>query len=139
MAKVLRADGMNKCIGCFSCMMVCAGVNRRNHSLSKSSIRIKTDGGIQGKFTATVCIACRDERACAEACPSGALEPRKGGGVLVREDKCIGCRKCVDACIVSAVFFDELEQKPIICKHCGMCAKFCPHDCLRMEDVSNDL
>ena len=42
MTKDLRADGMNKCIGCFTCMLTCAGVNRQNHSIEKSAIRIKT-------------------------------------------------------------------------------------------------
>lgn len=139
MAKILSADGMNKCIGCFSCMLVCSGVNRQNHSLEKSAIRIKTSGGLSGRFTATVCTACTGSRACAEACPSGALVPRKGGGVLLDAAHCIGCRKCVSACAVSAVFFDELEHKPIICKHCGVCARYCPHDCLTMEEVPNDL
>jgi Fe-S-cluster-containing dehydrogenase component len=139
MAKVLRADGMNKCIGCFTCMLVCSGVNHKNHSISKSAIRVKTSGGLQGKFIAVVCIACKDGRACAEACPSGALENRPGGGVLLKADKCIGCRKCEVACIMSAAHYDELEDQPIICKHCGVCARFCPHECLMMEDVPNDI
>lgn len=139
MAKVLRAEGMNKCIGCFTCMLVCSGVNHKNHSISKSAIRVKTSGGLQGRFIAVVCIACKDGRACAEACPSGALENRPGGGVLLKADKCIGCRKCEVACIMSAAHYDELEDQPIICKHCGVCARFCPHECLMMEDVPNDI
>ncbi|MGE5677934.1 MAG: 4Fe-4S dicluster domain-containing protein [Pseudomonadota bacterium] len=139
MAKVLKADGMNKCIGCFTCMLACAGVNKQNHSISKSAIKVRTSGGLRGKFVADVCIACNDERACAEACPSGALVPRKGGGVLLTADKCIGCRRCVDACIVRAVFFDETTGKPIICKHCGVCTRFCPHECLRMEEQDDDV
>lgn len=139
MAKVLKADGMNKCIGCFTCMMVCAGVNRQNHSLAKSAIKIKTTGGLRGRFVSKVCLACNDDRACADACPSGALVKRQGGGVTLIPEKCIGCGRCVEACIVGAVSFDEDENKPIICKHCGLCAKFCPHGCLRLEDVKNDL
>lgn len=139
MPKVLRTDGMNKCIGCFTCMLSCAGVNQQNHSLAKSAIKIKTSGGLQGRFISVVCIACRDERACAEACPTGALEKRSGGGVLLKAEKCIGCRRCVDACIVSAVNFDEDVHRPIICKHCSVCTRFCPHSCLRMEEVENDL
>lgn len=138
MPKVLKADGMNKCIGCFTCMLACSGVNRQNYSVSKSAISVKTSGGMQGKFTATVCLGCRDERACAEACPSGAIEKRQGGGVIFKAEKCIGCRKCEGACIVRAVHYDEEENKPIICKHCGVCVKFCPHECLRMEKVAND-
>ena len=139
MPKVLRTDGMNKCIGCFTCMLSCAAVNYQNHSLSKSCIKIKTSGGLQGKFVANVCIACRDERACAEACPSGALEKRQGGGVILKAEKCIGCASCVKACIVSAVHMDEETNKPIICKQCSVCTRFCPHNCLRMEEVENDL
>lgn len=133
MPKVLKADGMNKCIGCFTCMLACSGVNRQNHSITKSAIKVRTSGGLKGKFVADVCIACSDERACAEACPSGALEPRAGGGVLLKPEKCIGCKRCVEACIVGAVFFDDITAKPIICKHCGVCTRFCPHECLRME------
>lgn len=135
MAKVLRADGMNKCIGCFTCMLTCAAVNKKEHTTFKSAIRVRTTGGLTSSFVSIVCLACTDERACAEACPTGALKPRKGGGVLLEPDKCIGCRKCIDACIVGAVGFDEDLKVPIICKHCGICAQFCPHECLTMEEV----
>ena len=134
MGKILQAQGMNKCIGCFSCMLVCSSVNQKNHSITKSAIVIKTSGGIEGKFFSTVCLGCATEIACVEACPSKALEPRLGGGVILNKDKCIGCRRCEGACIAKAVFFDEETKKPIICKHCGVCVKFCPHECLEMED-----
>ncbi len=139
MSQILKTDGMKKCIGCFTCMLVCAGVNRQNHSIAKSAIRIKTSGGLSGKFVATACIGCRDERACAEACPTDALEKRAGGGVILKNDKCIGCRKCVDSCIIGAVYFDEQINKPIICRHCSVCTRYCPHNCLRMEEVSDDI
>lgn len=133
MAKILKAEGMNKCIGCFSCMLVCAGVNHQDHSLAKSAIKIKTRGGLKGSFVSIVCHACKEDIPCAEACPSGALMPREGGGVLLKEERCIGCRKCMKACIVGAVSFDDSTNKPIICKHCGVCSRFCPHECLKME------
>ncbi|MBP1744368.1 MAG: [Fe-S]-binding protein [Firmicutes bacterium] len=139
MARILKTDGMKKCIGCFTCMLVCSGLNRQNHSISKSAIRIKTSGGLSGKFVANACIACTGERACAESCPTGALDPRPGGGVILDSKKCISCRKCAKACIVGAVYFDELQNTPIICKHCGACARYCPHECLRMEEVSDDI
>jgi Pyruvate/2-oxoacid:ferredoxin oxidoreductase delta subunit len=32
-------------------------------------------------------------------------------------------------------------KKPIICRHCGVCSHYCPHDCLLMieskEGMSN--
>ena len=139
MAKVLRANGMKRCLGCFTCMLTCAIVNRKNHSISDSAIKVKTFGGLSGEFVANVCFACAGERACMEACPSGALTKRAGGGVILDKAKCIGCRKCADACIVNAVFFNDDEISPIICRHCGVCAQYCPHQCLSMEECENDL
>ena len=135
MPKVLRAAGMNKCIGCFTCMLTCAAVNKKEHSTFKSAIRVRTVGGMTSNFVSIVCNACTDERACAEACPTEALKPRAGGGVTLDKDKCIGCKRCAEACIVGAVNFDEDEHTPIICKHCGICAQYCPHECLTMEEV----
>ena len=135
MPRVLRANEMSRCIGCFTCMNVCAAFNHKSHSLTKSSIHIKTSGGLSGRFVATVCHACRDA-ACAEACPTGALTPRKGGGVALNESLCMGCKRCVNACGALAVEFDNKTNTPIICRHCGLCANYCPHKCLTMEEVS---
>jgi len=134
MAKILKPKEMNKCLGCFTCMNVCAITNRNNHSLIKSAIRVRTTGGMSSRFIAIVCLGCA-EPACMEKCPSNALVKRPGGGVLVREDMCVGCRKCEGACIMRAINFDEERKKPIICRHCGVCARFCPHDCLQMVEV----
>jgi len=115
-------------------MLICAGVNHQDHSIQKSCIKIRTYGGLSGKFVDTVCHACR-EPACSEACPTDALRKRKGGGVILSKKKCIGCKRCQEACTVRAVDFDEDEKLPIICHHCGLCSRYCPHDCLSMEEV----
>jgi Fe-S-cluster-containing dehydrogenase component len=109
--------------------------NQKNHSLIKSAIKVRTIGGMSSGFTAIVCLGCQ-EPACLEVCPSHALENRRGGGVVLKEEKCIGCRKCETACIMRAVNFDEETKKPIICRHCGVCARFCPHECLQMVDTA---
>ena len=134
MPRVLRTHEMSKCIGCFTCMIVCAAFNNRDHSLKKSCIHVKTSGGLEGRMISTVCLACR-KASCQEVCPTGALLPRKGGGVVLKEELCIGCKRCLKACTVLAVSYDDDAGKPIICRHCGICAQYCPHSCLTMEDV----
>ena len=134
MPKILQPKEMNKCIGCFTCMNVCAVVNQKNHSLIKSAIKVRTVGGMESKFIAIVCLGCQ-EPACMEVCPGQALEKREGGGVLLKSEKCIGCRKCENACIMRAVNYDNETRKPIICRHCGMCARFCPHGCLQLVEA----
>ena len=134
MDKILSPKGMNKCIGCLTCMNACAVANHNDHSLIKSAVKVRTVGGMTSSFIAVVCRGC-DEPACMEVCPADALTLRPGGGVLLDEEKCFGCRRCRPACSLGAVFFDEDTQKPIICKHCGICTTFCPHDCLMMVDA----
>jgi len=131
---VLNPKGMNKCIGCLTCALVCSVSNQENHSINKSAIKIRTTGGMASTFVAIVCRGCR-KPACREACPADALELRPGGGVLLNKEKCFGCRRCVPACSVGAVNFDTETQRPIICSHCGVCTTFCTHDCLPMEEA----
>ena len=139
MPKVLKSEHINKCMGCFTCQRVCAAINHKSYSDVESAIRVRTLGGISsGRFYATHCLACTDERACLNACPTGALTARKGGGVILNEKKCIMCHKCAEACIVNAVHFTAKNAYPIICKHCGVCARYCPHNCLTMEESVND-
>ncbi len=133
MAKILRYN-MNACIGCQTCSLVCATLNGY-HSLGESAIQIKTKGGLQSKFVCVVCIGCQENISCAEACKLGALTPREGGGVNLDKNKCIGCRKCVAACGVGAIHYSENLDKPVICRHCGTCVKYCPHHCLFMEEA----
>ena len=137
MAYVLNPKGMNKCIGCVTCMLVCAAANKDSHSITKSAIKIRTTGGMASNFVAIVCRGC-ETPACAEVCPAGALELRPGGGVLLNAEKCYGCRRCVPACTVGAVNFDKETMKPIICSHCGVCTTFCTHDCLVMTGTEED-
>jgi carbon-monoxide dehydrogenase iron sulfur subunit len=133
MAKRLRFR-MDACIGCQTCSLVCSTLSGY-HSLDESAINIKTKGGLQGKFVCVVCVGCTENIACMEACGAGALSPRTGGGVILDKNKCIGCGKCVTACSVMAIHLSHHSDKPIICRHCGTCTKYCPHGCLYMEEV----
>ena len=134
MAKVLRAESLSTCIGCYSCMSMCALVGRRNHSIEKSAIRINTSGGIAGRFVSIICLACTDA-ACVDACRTGAMTHRAGGGVNLDRSKCLGCGHCSKMCLAEAIHMDQETKTPIVCIHCGVCVKFCPHGCLTVEEV----
>ena len=127
----IKVANPNRCIGCYSCMLACSRANADSVSLIDSAIDIRTSGGIESGIGIIVCRACIDPP-CARACPTGALTPRNGGGVVLDKDLCDSCRVCADACLPRAIHFDRADM-PVICIHCGVCAKFCSHDVLEIR------
>ena len=120
-----------RCVGCQLCMFACA---RRQDEVGveRSCIGVRSAGGMEHGFVIVVCRACEDAP-CAKVCPTGALKVRRRGGVRLDESLCIGCGNCKTECIVSAVFWNDQVNKPMICVHCGYCVKFCPHGVLGLQ------
>ena len=131
--KQIKVIDSERCVGCQLCMFAC---NRRFGSggLAKSSIRVRSAGGVERGFVVIVCRASEDPP-CAKTCPTEALKLRKGGGVLLDPKKCIGCGRCREACPIGAIFWDYENNKPDVCNHCGYCVNYCPHEVLGMEEV----
>ncbi|MCD6112531.1 MAG: 4Fe-4S binding protein [Bacteroidales bacterium] len=119
-----------RCVGCQSCMFACSRRNG-NAGLTNTAIMVKSKGGVETGFNVIVCSSCVDPP-CAKACPTQALTPKEGGGVKFNPNKCIGCKKCVDACIIGAVNWNDEQMKPVICIQCGYCVDYCPHGVLEL-------
>ncbi|SDK21587.1 4Fe-4S dicluster domain-containing protein [Natronincola ferrireducens] len=129
--KVLKVKKLGECIGCYSCMLVCATMVHKNFSLAKSAIAVRTSGGYQGRMVVNICRGCSSPE-CVEACDFQALLPRDGGGVKYKRENCTGCKACINTCVVQAITFDQEEEKVIICLQCGQCVASCPHDVIEM-------
>jgi len=75
-----------------------------------------------------VCWHCHPCKAM-ENCPSEALERSKDGLVFSKEEKCVGCGKCLETCIIGAIRLHPERNTPLICNHCGgkpLCVQECP-------------
>ncbi len=131
----LSVVDVNLCVGCQCCLFACA---RRfgDAGVTRSSIHVRSAGGIERGFIVIVCRACQDA-ACAKVCPTNALTLRPGGGVILNQRRCIGCKNCVDACTIGAVLWDAEIDKPSICVHCGFCTNFCPYGVLKIEPTES--
>ena len=57
---------------------------------------------------------------------------------VIREDECIGCTKCIQACPVDAIVGAAKHMHTVIaseCTGCDLCVPPCPVDCIDMVEV----
>lgn len=130
MTRRIKVKYPARCISCYSCMLACSRTLSNKVSLIDSAINVKTSGGIESAIEIVVCHAC-SEPPCAAACPTGALTPQKGGGIKLNKELCNSCGECIDACLVGAIHLGS-DNKAVVCKYCGNCAKYCPHSVLEL-------
>lgn len=60
---------------------------------------------------------------------------------LIRENECIGCTKCIQACPVDAILGSAKQMHTIIadeCTGCDLCVPACPVDCIDMLVISEE-
>lgn len=61
---------------------------------------------------------------------------------FIREDECIGCTKCIQACPVDAILGAAKQMHTVIaseCTGCDLCVEPCPVDCIDMIPVATTL
>jgi electron transport complex protein RnfB len=69
----------------------------------------------------------------------GSIQPKKVA--FIREDECIGCTKCIQACPVDAIIGAPKRMHTVIaseCTGCDLCLSPCPVDCIELREVSNE-
>ncbi len=57
---------------------------------------------------------------------------------VIREDECIGCTKCIQACPTDAILGAGKHMHTIItdaCTGCELCIEPCPVDCIDMVEI----
>jgi|TARA_R100000005_G_scaffold88782_1_gene58887 electron transport complex protein RnfB len=61
---------------------------------------------------------------------------------FIREDECIGCTKCIQACPVDAILGAAKQMHTVIaseCTGCDLCVEPCPVDCIDMIPQEENL
>lgn len=92
------------CMGCHTCELECALAHSESKNLIEAVLnkeRSVPRVRVRAAESLNVPLQCRhcEDAPCVRVCPSGALEKLETSGtVMVRVDRCIGCRWCVMVC-----------------------------------------
>ena len=122
-----------KCIGCHSCALACRHEFNVPPGVWKSWVKVVDKRGSQ-LFLPRLCNHC-ENAPCVAACPVKASYRREDGLVLVRYDRCIGCKACMVACPYDARFVHPTKSVVDKCTFCAhrleqgrepACVEVCP-------------
>jgi len=125
-----------RCTGCYSCIYACSRHLFNTVDPSRVAVFVTTKGSIANPFSIVTCRFCKTPE-CAVACPTNALQPLPEGGIMLITSRCEGCKTfdCITACAIRALALDSKTKFPIICDKCGDCAKYCPHNVFKYEEM----
>jgi phenylacetyl-CoA:acceptor oxidoreductase 27-kDa subunit len=91
---------LQRCIGCYSCMIACKEEHFLPPGMFWNRVIISETGSypaVSKQIYPVICNHCKDA-ACVKACPTRATTRREDGVVKIDADKCVGCRYCLIAC-----------------------------------------
>ncbi len=126
-----------KCIGCRLCEQLCTLTHYGVVNPSKARIRIIRDHDSQLDI-ATYCHQCSDAP-CIKVCNFDALSrDLKTNAIIVDDEKCVGCRKCIQECPFAAPSMHPEKKVVLICDLCGgnpKCVEICPEKAIQYLDI----
>jgi Fe-S-cluster-containing dehydrogenase component len=128
---------LDKCTGCDTCTIACKSENNTRPLGSPMPFKngrgvlpdhvsyrwvVKKESGEyptpEVSFVTSACNHC-EKPACQAACPVGAISKRAEDGiVLIDQDLCIGCKRCIHACPYGAPQFNSVTEKVEKCTFC---------------------
>jgi len=137
-----------KCIGCHACTTACksehdvaVGVNRTYVKQVEKGVFPDT----RRIFSVMRCNHCTDAP-CVEICPVEALYTRDDGIVDFDNNRCIGCKSCMQACPYDALYIDPNNNTAAKCNYCAhrvdvgrepACVTVCPEHAIIAGDMEN--
>lgn len=136
MTKVSMLYDMQACVRCYACSIQCGIENRarlardgrgnteRVLAQARPELRYIFPvfhylGDYPGRAISYVhhCMHC-ENAPCARRCPAAAIEVKPYGVVVIHEEKCIGCRACLEACPYNVPRFSPQMGKTYKCFMC---------------------
>ena len=142
-----------KCIGCHACTVACKSEHDVPVGVNRTWVKQTEKGTFPNTrriFQVTRCNHCTDAP-CVSICPTEALHTREDGIVDFNNDRCIGCKSCMQACPYDALYIDPETHTAAKCNYCAhrtdiglepACVNVCPEHAIisgDMEDPNTEI
>jgi Fe-S-cluster-containing dehydrogenase component/formate-dependent nitrite reductase membrane component NrfD len=111
----------DRCIGCHACTVACKEENQVPVGVFRTWVKYVEKGAFphtSRHFGVLRCNHC-DDAPCIEICPTSALFRRENGIVDFDNNRCIGCKGCMQACPYDALFIDPQTNTAAKCHYCA--------------------
>lgn len=138
----------DRCIGCHACTVAC----KEEHQVPVGVFRTWVKYIEKGEFPHTSrhfgvmrCNHC-DSAPCSTICPTNALYRRPDGIIDFDNQRCIGCKSCMQACPYDALYIDPGTNTAAKCNFCAhrvernlepACVIVCPTQAIISGDLDN--
>ena len=112
---------MKKCIGCRACEGACKQQNNVELGVRYRRVTTFRGGTYPTPFTNYMSMSCNhcEKPACMASCPVGAITKRDTDGiVIIDNNKCNGCKRCMEVCPYGAPQFNPVTKKVEKCHMC---------------------
>jgi Fe-S-cluster-containing hydrogenase component 2 len=121
------------CVGCRTCENICSLTKERYSNPRLSRIKV-VKNELEGFDAPTFCRQCVNHP-CAEPCAVNAIyRDLDTGLVVIDEEKCDGCKKCLSACPFDALRMHPVKRVAMKCDTCygdPKCVAWCPTTAIR--------
>ncbi len=107
----------NRCIGCHACTVACKEEHNIAVGVNRTWVKYIEKGrypDTRRHFAVLRCNHC-DPAPCIEICPTVALFRRPDGIVDFDNERCIGCKSCMQACPYDALYIDPERNTAAKC------------------------
>jgi len=137
-----------KCIGCHACTTACKSEHDVAVGVNRTYVKQVEKGEFPDTrriFSVMRCNHCTDAP-CVEICPTEALFTREDGIIDFDNNRCIGCKSCMQACPYDALYIDPDTHTAAKCNYCAhrvdvgrepACVTVCPEHAIIAGDMEN--
>ncbi|HKJ06408.1 MAG TPA: NrfD/PsrC family molybdoenzyme membrane anchor subunit, partial [Flavobacteriaceae bacterium] len=137
-----------KCIGCHACTTACKSEHDVPIGVNRTYVKQVEKGTFPNTrriFSVMRCNHCT-HAPCVTICPVEALFTREDGIVDFDNNRCIGCKSCMQACPYDALYIDPNTNTAAKCNYCAhrvevgrepACVSVCPEHAIIAGDIDN--